>query len=421
MKNISNNKKCDYNNFKRARYFDGELMSKPIFEAEQFYHNEKRRLLNRMLHGWGVVCGLKIKQTDKASSSIIIEKGLALDCAGNEIFVCEPYTLNVAELVNSCTDSKRPSASDECTDEKKTEEKKWYVVIKYKEVPADPVPTYIPSGGCEEKGCEHSRVKEGYCLDLCKTVQCPRKPGEECDPCNDLKEEEEIREFICEKLLLPCTGACCDHPQVVLGSITFTENITSETKIESSMINNWDCRKYVITFSLLQHWISLMAPRKVPLEDIVNYTRFGDACENKENAQKEFEHICHQNTDDQGTDDQNIGESGETSGGNHVMVTNRASLYVFEQPEDESREIRVGQDWELPNSWKLHVYDVDDDNKVKISLSKNSFLILQQEVQKGDMFTFIQGKIPMFMTYVENIEKDGTKFVKLKYTWAVNA
>jgi hypothetical protein len=421
MNNISSNKKCDYNDFKRARYFDGELMNKPIFDAEQLYHNEKRKLLNRMLHGWGVVCGLKIRQTDTKSSSIIIESGLALDCAGNEIFVCEPYTLNVAELVSSCTNSEKQSSSDECPDEEDKEENKWYVVIRYKEVPADPVPIYVPSGGCEEKGCEHSRVKEGYCLDLCRTVPCPeklRKPGEKCDPCIDFSgKKEEIRELLCEKLLLPCTGACCDHPQVVLGSIT----LTSKTEIDNSMINNWECRKYVITFSLLQHWMTLLAPKKVPFEAIVDYTRLGDACKSIEAAQNAFAVICDQDTD----------ESGETSDEKYdVMVGNRDPLYhtYDDSQEDDLQRVRVGDGREFGNTWRLDVDDVGN-NKVKISLYKKDDQgilqeIHQEEVQKGDIFTYIGNEVPLFITYVENILREtgggSEKFVHLRYTWAVN-
>ena len=85
--NNSKESHFDYNDFKRARYFDGEILNKQIFEAEQSYHHEKRKLLNRMLHGWGVVCGLKVKATNPPSSNIIVEPGLALDCQGNEIYV----------------------------------------------------------------------------------------------------------------------------------------------------------------------------------------------------------------------------------------------------------------------------------------------------------------------------------------------
>jgi predicted flap endonuclease-1-like 5' DNA nuclease len=292
--NKSEDKNCDYNNFKRARYFHGMLMTDRDFSEEQIYHNEKRKLLNKMLHGWGVVCGLKIKPTLPESSKIAIEPGLALDCAGNEIFVYEPYELDIAEAIKPCTSpKKKPATAEECAEmEKEIQENKWYVVIKYKEVPTDPVPVYAPGGGCEEKVCEYSRIREGYCIELRRTVQCPEKLRESNGPCETLDKPEDIRKFLCEDLLFSCPENCCDNPIVVLGSITFKENITSETTIKKDMINNWDCRKYVITFGLLEHWMTQLAPKKLPFEAIVDYAMLGAACKSPETAVAAFRNIC---------------------------------------------------------------------------------------------------------------------------------
>lgn len=299
----SGDKHCDYNNFKRARYFHGMLMTDRDFSEEQRYHNEKRKLLNRMLQGWGVVCGLKIEPTSDPGSKIVVKPGLALDCAGNEIFVCEPYELDVIEIINSCvTLKKKPTTAEECVEieESRMQKNKWYVVIKYHEVPTDPVPVYAPSGGCEEKVCEYSRKREGYCIELCHvsdpSVECPerlREPNDPDAPCTKYENnKDEIREFLCEHLLMPCPDDCCDDPQVVLGSITFVGDITSETIVEKDMINNWDCRKYVISFGLLQHWMKLFAPTKIPFDAIVNYTSLGNACINVDEAVNAFKGIC---------------------------------------------------------------------------------------------------------------------------------
>ena len=104
----SKEQKCGYNNFRRTRYFHGMLMTDSDFSKEQSYHIlGKRKLLNRMLHGTGVICGLKMKPTGCGESSkIIISSGLALDCAGNEIFVPEECELNVIEMIESATGSK---------------------------------------------------------------------------------------------------------------------------------------------------------------------------------------------------------------------------------------------------------------------------------------------------------------------------
>ena len=44
----------------RLRYFHGRGLSALDLRREQTFHLEKHRLHNRLLHGWGIVCGLDI-------------------------------------------------------------------------------------------------------------------------------------------------------------------------------------------------------------------------------------------------------------------------------------------------------------------------------------------------------------------------
>ena len=74
--------------FERNRYFYGKLLTVRDFEVEQRYHCTKRELLNRLVHGAGVVCGLGVTASDE--STLIIESGMALDYQGREIIVPEP-------------------------------------------------------------------------------------------------------------------------------------------------------------------------------------------------------------------------------------------------------------------------------------------------------------------------------------------
>ena len=163
--NIDNSKEehCNYNNFRKARYFDGEILDQQIFIAEQTYHNQKRKLLNKMLHGWGVVCGLKVKATNPPSPKIIVESGLALDCHGSEILVCEEQTVDLSAKI--CMQKPQEDPCLEDTEERK--DTALYVVIKYKEIESDPVHSYAPSGNCgEEKICDYSRTREGFCIEV---------------------------------------------------------------------------------------------------------------------------------------------------------------------------------------------------------------------------------------------------------------
>src|SRR4051812_36275935 len=73
--------------FERPLYFAGKLLTAEDLELEQSYHIEKRRLLNRMLQGAGVVSGLDVAAGEQGS--VTVEPGLAIDGRGREILVCE--------------------------------------------------------------------------------------------------------------------------------------------------------------------------------------------------------------------------------------------------------------------------------------------------------------------------------------------
>lgn len=165
-RNLINDRNCDLNNFKKVRYFHGMLMTDRDFREEQIYHNEKRKLLNKMLHGWGVVCGLSL--SGKAGESIItISPGMGLDCHGNEIVVCEPYKIDLRSKTCFCI---LPTKSESLTGadclEGEPEPKTWFIGIKFHEMFTDPMPVYVPGGECEEKACESSRISEGFCIKI---------------------------------------------------------------------------------------------------------------------------------------------------------------------------------------------------------------------------------------------------------------
>lgn len=69
---------------RRPYYFSGRLLTAEDLRAEQEYHSKKRHLLNRSLHGAGIVHGL---ETKLAGGQVNVEAGLALDCTGREIVV----------------------------------------------------------------------------------------------------------------------------------------------------------------------------------------------------------------------------------------------------------------------------------------------------------------------------------------------
>lgn len=206
--NKSKGTHCGFNNLLRTRYFSGMLMTDREFEDEQRYQNDRRKLLNRMLHGWGVVCGLKVRATNPQSSSVIVEPGMALDCRGNEILVCSEQTIDLS--TNPCS-SNEVTEQDPCAEYVPVEpdNKNLYVVIKYEERGTKPEPVYAPGGSCEEKTCEFSRTQEGFCIDVINYL--PRMPHPETlesgNACTD--------PFPC-----PSMNCCTDPHYIVLATIS---------------------------------------------------------------------------------------------------------------------------------------------------------------------------------------------------------
>jgi hypothetical protein len=75
--------------FERMHYMSGMLLTAEELATEQTYHVERRRLLNRMLHGAGVVTGLELTG-GPGDGTVTVAPGFALDRCGREILISEP-------------------------------------------------------------------------------------------------------------------------------------------------------------------------------------------------------------------------------------------------------------------------------------------------------------------------------------------
>ncbi len=71
--------------FERNRYYVGKLLTSADFQVEQEYGIQKRRFLNEMMFGDGVVCGLGVYSLD--DQSVMVDSGVAIDGLGREIAV----------------------------------------------------------------------------------------------------------------------------------------------------------------------------------------------------------------------------------------------------------------------------------------------------------------------------------------------
>jgi hypothetical protein len=254
------------------------LLTDEHLRDEQTYHRESLKRLNRHLWGAGIVCGLEVDEP-AAGLCIKVHPGLALDCDGNTIEVCKCITIDLGDLC-------KKAFPDGCAPEDPAEFEKYqitkYLVLRYREIAADPQPVLTADDDCTPAGdgtrCEASKYREGFCLEL--RDECP-----DCLPCEFVEKEgspgllpflvqlsqyapPEIRRRYEEYQgkpdcmeAPPCHDCDCDDPAVGLAKLVID---CAKNTVEVGC----DCRHYVWSPRLLR-WLvcGLFANMdKIPME-----------------------------------------------------------------------------------------------------------------------------------------------------------
>ncbi|MEA2338344.1 MAG: hypothetical protein QOE82_2351 [Thermoanaerobaculia bacterium] len=148
----------------RDNFFTGQFLAARDFADEQRYHTGKHRQHQKLLHGTGTVCGLKVvEHPDPACRDrfVLIEKGLALDCCGREIQVTENVYVDLRAEIAALAD--KPAAGA----------KTLQVSICYDECLTEFEPVLYSECACDGDRCEASRVREGYSVKVALTPQLP--------------------------------------------------------------------------------------------------------------------------------------------------------------------------------------------------------------------------------------------------------
>jgi hypothetical protein len=135
--------------FVRNRYFYGKLLDVHHLELEQDYFNDKRRLVNRLGLGTGVLCGLEVEPFGEAG--IVIRPGVALDGYGREIVVPAPYVLeDPLALTDDCAKPTGERAEGVAT-----------ICLDYHECDIEPTPVLVSDCDVREE-CKPGAVRERY-------------------------------------------------------------------------------------------------------------------------------------------------------------------------------------------------------------------------------------------------------------------
>jgi hypothetical protein len=133
----------------RNNYFYGKLMDVAQFNKEQSYVNQKRWLLNRLLCGSGIVCGLGLDV--ESNDRLRIMPGVALDAVGHEIILPNPVSINPRQL----TDEQGHPVGDPL-DQGEVD-----ICLAYAEKRTDLVPVLVAD--CDAPGhCAAGTLREGF-------------------------------------------------------------------------------------------------------------------------------------------------------------------------------------------------------------------------------------------------------------------
>lgn len=179
--------------FERNRWFFGKMMDVDQFEKDQRYFNGKRALINRLVLGTGVVCGLDVALDPDNADRILIQPGLAIDGSGCEIVLPEPLAVDPHQLTND-----RGVAQGDSIDTGTVE-----ICLAYGEVETDLVPVLVPE--CNGDGnCAACTIREEF-RPLVRLAEEDPPPPPNCQIEDfPLPANGNLHALLCARILGPC-------------------------------------------------------------------------------------------------------------------------------------------------------------------------------------------------------------------------
>ncbi|MCX6581391.1 MAG: hypothetical protein NT166_14555 [Candidatus Aminicenantes bacterium] len=197
--------------FQRNRYFYGKLMTVKDFEVEQDYLNEKRHLLNRLVNGVGIICGLTPDDVEISNigSNIKIKfktGGAAIDGWGREIVV--PIEDNPRDIRIKQGSTQTTLTADHLVNDLVNDT--YYLYLEYDPREGEMVSSASESSGCEETCCP-SRVIENFQVIASTTPPPPDTLTIACPVFTDEPTEADARKKV-KKWLVDQTSKLCGFP-----------------------------------------------------------------------------------------------------------------------------------------------------------------------------------------------------------------
>lgn len=232
---------CESTIAELPRYYPRQLITPDDLTLEQDYFRDRMRRHNRLLHGWGVVCGaLVCPVTSTDANNVVtltpwlvqVQPGYALGPYGDEIIIDCARTVPLrgngvsGATGDPCVDVPDPWCSQVTVPRTAGT---LYIAVKYKQSMTRPVRVQPIGCGCNDNTCECSRWHDGYEIGVLT-----------CCPDDKVKLPQWANLFPGD---IPDCPACPPQPWVVLAAVTVDANgvITS--------IDNCQCRRLVASLA----------------------------------------------------------------------------------------------------------------------------------------------------------------------------
>lgn len=227
----------------RTRFFPRQLIAPDDLTQDQIYFRDKMRRHNRLLHGWGVVCGVEVK-AGPGECEVTVASGYVLGPYGDEIVIDREVVVDLCRegldgnAVSPCGDALDPWCSDVRVNRQAGQT--LYVAVRYAECQSRPVRVQANGCGCSEGECEYSRIRDSFAVKVLTNL-----PAGYSDPMQPPDDEMLIR---CLEMAAggvrgrPCPE-CPPDPWVVLADVTLNQDGTVGS------VNCFAHRRYVVSFA----------------------------------------------------------------------------------------------------------------------------------------------------------------------------
>lgn len=222
----------------RPRYYPRQLVTPDVLTLGQEYLRNKQRIHNRMLHGWGVVCGLMVCPVPVASGTgyepwkVLVLPGYALAPSGEGVLVECQRVLDLRDSPNCSDPCSEPAEDPWCTEVYvQRDPGVYYIAIRYSETVVRPERVQPAGCGCDDQRCEHSRLRDGYEIG----VLC------DCPISNTTPPPTDFASLLkCDNMGCP---ECAAGPWVGLARVEVNEDGAIV------LIDNCACRRLVVSFA----------------------------------------------------------------------------------------------------------------------------------------------------------------------------